>query len=83
MKNKDCLIKKITELENVDQWEVIYYGLTIELINAQFVMDYCYALIEQKNCSDQFVLDIAALTNKDDLHNLPKKIAKKVVITKK
>ncbi len=28
IKNKDHLIKKITELENVDPLKVIYYGLT-------------------------------------------------------
>ncbi len=78
IKNKDCLIKKITELKDIDQWKVIYYGLTRELINAQVVMDYCYVLIEQTNCSDQFVLDIAALTNRDDLYSLPKRIAKRV-----
>ncbi len=78
IKNKDCLIKKITELKEIDQWKVIYYGLTREHINSQFVMDYCYALIEQKNCSDQFVLDIAALTNKDDLYNISKNIIKKI-----
>ena len=71
VKNKDHLIKKITEFENVDSWKVIYYGLTREFINPQFVLEYCYALIEKTNCADQFVLDIAALFNKDDLYNLP------------
>lgn len=70
MKNKNCLIKKIFELENVNQWEIIYYGLQRSLIDKQFIMDYCYALIEQKNSTDQFVLDIAALTDKDDLYKL-------------
>ncbi len=78
VKNKDCLIKKIIELETIEQWKVIYYGLDRKFIDTRFVIDYCYALIEREHSVDQFVLDIAGLTTKDDLNNIPKMIAEKI-----
>ncbi len=64
MENKNYLIKKIIELKNVDRWKVLFYGLERQLIDNQFIMDYCLALVEQ-NYTDQFVLDIAGLLNKE------------------
>lgn len=61
MENKRYLIKKINELENVDQWHIIYYGLERKLINNEFVVDYAMFLLEKAKTSDQFTLDIASL----------------------
>lgn len=68
--NTNYLIQEIIKLKNTNQWNVIFYGLEHNYINWKFVLDYCYALIEQKNSKDPFVLDIAALTNNDDIEKL-------------
>lgn len=69
MENKNYLIKKIIELENVDHWKVLFYGLHRALINDQFILDYVYTLIEQKKANDQFTLDLAGLSN-DEFHKI-------------
>ena len=76
--NAQYLIQKIIELENVDRWKVIYYGLECGRIDSQFVMNYCYVLIEQNCYVDKFVLDIPGFTNKNDFNNFSKLIGEKI-----
>jgi hypothetical protein len=75
VKNTNYLIQKIFELENVNPWEVLYYGLKNYFIDPLFIIDYCYTLVEQTNSKDLFVLDIAALSNMKDI---PKMISEKI-----
>jgi hypothetical protein len=68
--NTQYLIQEIMHLKNINHWNVIYYGLKNNYINEQFVMQYCYALIEHNKSKDQFVLDIAALPNEERILKL-------------
>jgi hypothetical protein len=78
IKNTKCLIQKIIELENVNQLRVLYYGLKRGFIDAQAIIDYCYTLVEQTDSKDPFVLDIAALTDKDEIYKIPERIAENI-----
>jgi hypothetical protein len=77
MENKEFLIKKIIELQNVDHWKVLYYGLERVLIDKQFIMNYVFALVEQENEQDQFTLDIAGLLT-NEIDKIPKMLEEKV-----
>ncbi len=44
------------------------------------MLEYCYSLIEKTNRTHQFILDIAALFQENDLYNLPKKIAAEITL---
>ena len=61
--NKNYLIKKIIELENVNLWDVIYYGLERKLINNNFVIESAIAMLEHNKTSDNITLEIASLLN--------------------
>ena len=63
MEHKNYLIKKIIELENVNLWDVIYYGLERKLINNNFVIESAIAMLEHNKTSDNITLEIASLLN--------------------
>lgn len=86
MENKQYLIKKINELENVNQWEILHYGHKRKLINNEFIVDYAIFLLENNKNSDAFIVSLASLL-KHELEKVPDLLNKKInvdeVITNK
>lgn len=64
MPNK-YLIKKIMELENVDPWEIIYYGIDRRLIDHQFIIAYAEEVMSNNETVDQFTLEMGSLMPKE------------------
>lgn len=63
MENKDELIKKILSLNNVDYWNLIYFGLERALIDNTFIINFAieYLASEKVPKNDKITIEIAAL----------------------